>query len=105
MGTEPAIGRAVLVTVNVDAPHEQGAIFEGPFEERETDERHAHPIARAWALWESIKDDWPGTSAAVLANDRAKNLQAAYRMSSMGFDYDEALNDYESKGGIAGAAT
>lgn len=95
------IGRAVLVSVNVDDPHDGGAMWEGPFEERESDTREAHPIARALALWESIKDDFPTHTATVIANDRAKNLAAAHRMARMGFDYAESLASYESEGGIS----
>lgn len=91
------IGRAVLVSVNVNEPHEGGAMWEGPFEERESDQHHAHPIARAWALWESLKDDWPMHTASVIANERAKNLAAAHRMEAMGFDYDAELSKFEAE--------
>lgn len=93
-----------MVCVDPENPSERGAMWEGPFEERDTDPHHHHPIARAWALWESIREDWPGMQATVIANQRAKNLAAAARMESMGFDYDEALHDYENEGGVAGAA-
>ena len=90
------IGKAVLVMVNVEDPAEKGAMFEGPFEERETDEPHAHPMARAWALWESVKDDWPDWSASVLGNKRAHNMQAAYRISAvLGTDYRAHLAELE----------
>ena len=89
-------GRAVLVTIDIDNPAAAGAMWEGPFEERDTDAHHEHPIARAYALWESIKDDWPTHSATVISNPRAGRLQAAYRMEQLGFDYDEALAKYEA---------
>lgn len=85
------------MTVNVDDPGVAGSMWEGPFEERETDGTHAHPIARAWALWESIKEDWPGTQGAVIANQRAKNMAAAERMRCLGFDYAESLANYEAE--------
>lgn len=92
------IGKAMLVTINLDDPYTNGAMWEGPFLERPDYPPHAHPIARAWALWESIKDDWPEASATVIANDRACDLRAAYRVSAMlGTDYAEALRDVEAE--------
>lgn len=87
------VGRAILLTIDLDDPYANGPMWEGPFDEREGDAHHEHPIARAEALWESIKGDWPNMQSRVVANDRAHALATAYRMEQIGFDYNDSLED------------
>jgi hypothetical protein len=91
------LGRAALVSIDLANPSERGALWQD-FAEQPDDEPYQHPIAKAWALWESIKDDWPTMHAAVIANDRAARLQAAYRISAMlGGDYETELARLETE--------
>jgi hypothetical protein len=53
------------------------------FEKFEEDDNHKDPIAWAWALHESIKDDWPDSLWTVVANDRAKFLGWQKRMGAL----------------------
>lgn len=64
------------------------------FEETPGDSPERHPIAKAWALWESIKDDFPAHTASVVGNGRAHALSQAYRVSSLlGMDYETELRE------------
>jgi len=42
------------------------------------------PRTKAEALWESVKDDWPGWEVAYLLNDAAAELMKQRRMWSLG---------------------
>jgi hypothetical protein len=89
-------GRAALVSIDLTHPEGKGALWT-VYEEEPDDAPHASPIAKAWALWESVKADWPTMHASVIANDRARNLQAAYRTSALlGTDYATELAQIEA---------
>lgn len=90
-GTIP--GRAALVSINLDTMMDydgKGSQFAG-FVEGE--HNCADPIESAWALWESIKDDFPGRRAAVIANSRAKYLAWKRRIEALGMK-DTTPKDY-----------
>ncbi len=70
------IGRAAMVIIDLESPDKHGAMW-AVFEEAPGDEPREHPIAKARALWESTKYDWPTHTLAIAANSRAENLRSA----------------------------
>lgn len=87
-GTVP--GKAALVMINLDDPWNEKA--DPSLVRSDFDEEYApDPIRACWELWASIKGDWPGHTAAVIANDRAKYLDWDRKMRAIGFtDNDPA---------------
>ena len=73
-------GKSTLVMVHLTDPKRENTMLD-TFEE---EEGKVDPETRAWALWESIQDDWTVYGAAVISNDRAKYLGWQARMDAMG---------------------
>ncbi|MEW9530672.1 hypothetical protein [Microbispora sp. NPDC049125] len=82
-GTVP--GRAALVSMDLANPGgRNGGPMYHDFVEGEGSDHD--PILRAQALQESIEDDWPNHTYAVLYNARAQYLATARQMREIGFE-------------------
>lgn len=83
-GTVPA--RAALVMVNLEDPWGQRDLpnlMRSDFTEAAPDNT-ANPIRACWGLWEGTKADWPGYTATVVSNERAKYLDWVPKMEALG---------------------
>ena len=68
--------KAALLSINLENPGEDGAmysIFEGT---REEDGHEYGPIARCWALKRGIEADWPDTVWAVVGDAEAEDYNS-----------------------------
>lgn len=87
-------GRAALVSIKLGQPGEEMESPQySPFVEGEYN--CSDPRLSARALWESIKDDFPGHSMAIIANPRADYLSWVRKLKSVGMsEYDLTPQEY-----------
>jgi len=74
-GTVPGV--ALLVVADLANPDSK--VFQDRFSEPES----ANPHAYAYALWNSVKEDFPNHDYSIVINERARYLMAANRVEAL----------------------
>lgn len=87
-GTIP--GRAALVSINLDRMDDEGPMY-AQFVEGEYD--CTSPWHSAEGIWQSVKDDFPGHTKAIIVNERANYLRSARQLKEM-FGFEETPEEY-----------